>query len=201
MATGPDGHVVLVGTRREAGVCCFDEGFVVRRFTDRLPGTRLHLRDKGTGPTGRALDVTLSSKLVAASSPGEETDPSIVGAALRVVNPLTLETATIALPATGWTGRLGRGRPLYKYKGGPGIGTCKSVVLHSDRKLRAKCVGMDFTLDEPTQGAIGIQLSIGTDAATYCAVFGGIVLRDVPSGASVGQFVAKEAPPAPYCPL
>lgn len=199
IATGPDGHVAVVGAIEDQYP---NGGFLVRRFADRLAGTRLRLRDKRTGPAGRLLEVAVTNGLIVASSPGEGADPTVLGGSLRVVNPATLEAATIALPAAGWTARTGRGRTLYTYRGGPAPGDCQRVVLQSDRKLRAKCSGMSFTLDEPAQGAVGVQLTIGDGAAMYCTQFGGTVVHDVAVGEdTVGQFLAKNAPPPPACPL
>ena len=58
-----------------------------------------------------------------------------------------------------------------------------------------------FTLDEPTQGSLGLRLSTGTGNLRRCIVFGGTVNRDAGSmGRGAGVFKASEAPPPLACP-
>jgi len=61
-----------------------------------------------------------------------------------------------------------------------------ALVKHkSGITVIAKTTGI--TLDEPTQGSVGLVLAFG--ALHYCALFGGEVVQDEP-----GKFVAKKAP-------
>jgi len=60
--------------------------------------------------------------------------------------------------------------------------------------LRATCDGsrIDFTLDEPAQGSLGVRLTTGP--AAYCMLFGGVVSQDTP-----GTFKAVAAPAPGSC--
>jgi len=61
--------------------------------------------------------------------------------------------------------------------------------------LVIKCHGLGgFTLDEASQGALGLRLDVGTGGTRYCLSFGAATL-DV-----AGRFVAKASPPPAACP-
>lgn len=67
--------------------------------------------------------------------------------------------------------------------------------LKSGKKLTIRCHSLGgFTLDETSQGALGLRLAIGTDGTRYCLSFGAPTL-DVP-----GRFVAKASPAPTACP-
>lgn len=95
------------------------------------------------------------------------TSPVAAGATL-VVRAAGGETASFDLPASGWsTDAAGK---TFKYKnplapGGPsGV---RSATLKSQRALRIGGKATGITLDEPTQGAVWIALTIGADV--YCS--------------------------------
>ena len=113
------------------------------------------------------------------------------------MNPSTGEQQTIPLPATYWK-RLGStiAGQGYVYNDKAGIaGPCQSIVLKPS-SLRASCRGaLSFSLDEPSQGSLGVVLSTGDHAGKYCMLFGSPV-RDV-----TGSFLSKSAPQPIACPM
>src|SRR6185369_16933384 len=91
--------------------------------------------------------------------------------------------------ATGSTFRYRN--PSASTNGGPSpVG---SAVLRAGRRLRVNAYAPGLTLDEASQGSVGLVLV--TDQLRYCAVFGGMVVRDEP-----GRFVARRAPVPGACP-
>jgi len=118
--------------------------------------------------------------------------PTIAGASLLVVNPTTGETATLAMPAAGWT-QLPAG---FRYSDRTlARGPVRNALIRSGRLAKVVAMGsaIGFTLDEPMQGSLGAVFTTG--GRRYCTLFGGRVRRDAP-----GRFVASKAPPPPVCP-
>jgi hypothetical protein len=133
-----------------------------------------------------------------ASSPGGPGDPSLDGATLVVTNPTTLEAASFTLPAALWKAQAGTkpGRVQYKYSDPTAsAGPCRTVSVKSGRVLKVKCLGSlgGFTLDEPSQGALNVRLTLGTQGGSYWLAFGGVTI-DMP-----GEFKARSAPPPATC--
>jgi hypothetical protein len=60
---------------------------------------------------------------------------------------------------------------------------------------RATMQPIPYSLDEPSQGSMAVQVTTGT--TTYCTRFGGVVTD---SGAT-GKFLAKDAAPPSTCPV
>ena len=113
-------------------------------------------------------------------------------ASLLVLNPTTGETATLTMPAAGWT-QLPSG---FRYSDRTlARGPVRKPVIGARRlaKVLATGSGIGFTLDEPAQGSLGVVFTTG--GRRYCTLFGGAVRRDVP-----GRFTAVKAPPPPVCP-
>jgi hypothetical protein len=75
------------------------------------------------------------------------------------------------------------------------LGPVRSARLKPGRfaKVVAKGAGIDFRLDEPSQGSLGATLRSGD--RHYCTLFGGTVRRDQP-----GVFIAVRAPAPVVCP-
>src|SRR5262249_54769994 len=67
-----------------------------------LIGKRLSMRD-GADPTRRRL--SWLAKDTSFTLPGGADKPTVAGATLQIVNPTTGETATLTMPAAGWTER------------------------------------------------------------------------------------------------
>jgi len=108
------------------------------------------------------------------------------------VNPTTAETATLTMPAAGWT-QLPSG---FRYSD-PTLARGPVRVAFIKARRLAKVVamgsGIGFTLDEPSQGSLGAVLTTG--GHRYCTLFGGSIRTDVP-----GRFVAVKAPAPAVCP-
>jgi len=169
-----------------------------------LPGTKLVLSDPAAKPGGRKIALAAKTPLVATPAPGPE-DPTQIGGELRVVNARNGgDDALIALPAAGWKG-LGKpaGSKGWQYRDPRGaLGPCRSVTAKAGKSVTATCKGaaIPFTLDEPSQGAITVTLTLGGEDP-QCMRFGGAVRKDRPAvGKKPGVFEARNAP-ALTCPL
>ncbi len=171
-------------------------------FVALLSGKTLVFKDKDGDPSKRKLVVVSKDGEVAAPS-GAQARPTAVGGSLTLYNPGTTESDTYSLPAAGWKG-LGKppGAKGYKYLDKTlANGPCKKVILKPGKLLKAVCKGdqIGFSLDEPGQGSLAIEATIG--GAKQCAVYGGVVKKDTQaSDGKVGVFKAKDAPAALSCP-
>jgi hypothetical protein len=170
-----------------------------------IPGTKLVVSDPPTKPAKRRISLVAKSALIEAPTPGAD-DPTELGGVLRVANPQSGDDdARFPLSAAGWKG-LGKpaGAKGYKYSDPRrDSGPCTSVTVKQGKSVKATCKGaaIPFTLDEPTQDALGVSLTLGNDA-TQCMEFGGIVQKDRPAiGKKAGVFQAKNAPAPARCPL
>ncbi len=164
-----------------------------------VSGRSLVVKDVAGTPSARSVRITLADRSFVTSPPGSVGDPTLHGATLRVVNPTTLETASISLPAGRWEGvGFPAGAAGYRYRDAFGdSGPCVSARAVPGR-FKASCLGRNgtipFSLDEPTQGSLAASLQPGT-AATQCAVFGGTIRRDAGTGnpGPAGTFKAVRA--------
>jgi outer membrane protein assembly factor BamB len=127
------------------------------------------------------------------------------GGEIVIRNPSTGEIDRLPLPAQNWKilGTI-RNPKGYRYFDKDGSeGPCRAVILRTGRVLRINCPkpGIDFTLDEPSQGSLMGGLVIGETPVGYCLRFGGVVLEDSRrSGVfNRGAFRARDAPIPPGC--
>jgi hypothetical protein len=174
----------------------------------RLAGKKLSVKDDQALPEKRAIGFLAKDEASTVSpDPGSPEDPTVNGATLTLLNPTTLETQAIPLPAAGWDG-LGNpeGSKGYKYKDpDQALGPCKSAQIKPGKLVKAKCggTGITFTLDEATQGTLRVSLDVGPASEwRWCSEFGGQITKDegtVTTG-GVGQFKAKNAVPPTACP-
>jgi hypothetical protein len=169
-----------------------------------LSGRRLRLIDNANNPSKRRLVVLAKDRNVVAPPLGSPRDPTIGGASLEILNPTTGETDTFALPAANWSPMLTSSKLKgYKYRDTALVaGPCKKVSITTNRRLTASCKGeqINFSLDEPLQGSLGVRLSTGTDGLDYCMLFGGEIRRDKPASQDgPGAFEARGAPIATSC--
>lgn len=169
---------------------------VVAKLSDRIPARRVRISDPGD-PARRRFRVVAAGSLVipAKTSAG---DPTASGAEIRFLNPMTGELDAIPLPALNWT-RLGSATSAghgYRYSDPTeSAGPCRTVLL-TPSTLRADCrgAGLSFSLDEASQGSIGVVLTTGADAGKYCMLFG------APRKDQPGIFVSTSAPQPSTCP-
>jgi outer membrane protein assembly factor BamB len=172
----------------------------------RLAGKTLVLRDDPTNPASSLLSLVAKDGLFHPPGPaGAGPDPTVNGATVAIANPVTLEAASLPLPAANWTVKETTtfGRYAYTYRDPAGTSPRCRASLRSPAKLKVKCVGTlgGFTLDEPSQGGLDVTLTMGTGGHDYCLAFGGDVVLDVGSGGSgKGIFKARNAGPATDCP-
>jgi hypothetical protein len=165
-------------------------------------GRVLSVRDRAGAPEARAITARAKDGTLVTPPAGGAGDPTTSGGTLQLVNPTTLETATIPLPAAGWVG-LGNppGARGYRYSDPQGtLGPCSRVKIGAG-SLTARCSGrlgpIPFSLDEPSQGTLALSLELGA-AAPQCLVFGGGIVRDAGTAdpGPDGSFFARNAPPA-----
>jgi len=180
MALLGDGSFVVTwqSTRQDGSA----DGVIAQRFTRRAPlaGRLLVVRD-GLQPTRRKIIVSSADPYFAAS-PQMGLDPVSDGLYLHVFGTVdgAEDSACMPLPASGWTARGDVFRPAYRYTDRAGLhGPCHAASLRNGRlkvACRAKQQPITYSLDEPAQVRVHAQLKSAT--ATYCAAFGGAVLRD-----------------------
>jgi hypothetical protein len=142
-----------------------------------VAGRKLRVRDNANDPGARRIDARLKDVSIVTPAVGSSGDPTVGGATLELVNPITSESAQFSLPSGGWTA-LGvpPGKAAYRYKDPSGsAGPCKVVQIRARTLLKASCSGrlgvIPFTLDEPTQETLSISLRLGA-AEPQCATFG-----------------------------
>jgi hypothetical protein len=182
---------------------------VVKLAGENVSGESVLLRDS-TDARKKRLKLESRDAALYAPAPGGSSDPTLAGASLVLFNPLSGETDVYDLPHHAWSG-LGspRGSRGYRYVGD--TGACRKVSLQTTKRsarMKADCrgSGIAFTLDEPSQGEIGISISFGADASRHTMLFGGTVRADTgmsesPSSSraasGVGVFQAENAPALP----
>jgi hypothetical protein len=183
-----------------------DSDNMVFGLAARLTGRAITVKDTPASPAEGQILVQSKDPLFAPPAPtGLASDPTVNGASLTLVNPTTLESAFVALPAANWSASVATdkfARYTYRYSDpGGGVPSCKAL-LKSPGKLKVKCRGTTggFTLDEASQGSLQAELTIGSGGYRYCVEFGGDVTVDVGSGGTGrGLFKARNAPAAGAC--
>jgi polyvinyl alcohol dehydrogenase (cytochrome) len=172
-----------------------------------LLGKKLLIKDRLGDPSKRKI-VALAKDATHAFNPPTGAEPTVTGAQLRVINPMSSEEQTMALPAVSWTA-LGNppGSKGYKYKDPKTLnGPCKSVLIKPGKLVKANCKGsgIGYSLDEANQGEVAVTLRMGLgDEVEYCMRFGGTVTKDLGTGASTSGnalFKAKNAERPDACP-
>lgn len=130
-------------------------------------------------------------------APGLPTgDPMLVGASLEVRNPVTLESSTLPLPAEGWSANATGSVLKFKNPDAPAGTAVKAAVIKAS-VLKVVAKGTGITLDETTQGAIELELTVGTDR--YCSSCG-TPTKDAGAAGPEGQYLATSCPVPPSCP-
>jgi len=123
-------------------------------------------------------------------------DPAVSGASLEISNPVTLETATLQLPASGWSAN--GTNTVFKFKNPDApTGTPVKVAILKATLLKVVAKGTGITLDEATQGNIEISLTVGTDR--YCSSCSTPTKAEGAAGPE-GQYLAKSCEAPPSCP-
>jgi hypothetical protein len=163
-----------------------------------LSGKRLSLSDPSGNPARRKITVKSSDPSVGSTPADHPSAPTVSGGFLEIINAVTGEIAAFSLPAALWEGD---GTPAgsrgYTYRDtGLVAGPCKKIRIMNGKRLQMSCKGaqIDFSVDEPSQGGLGIKLTLGT-GNRYCMFFGGLILHD-----ETGRFTAKNAPAPAACP-
>jgi hypothetical protein len=161
-----------------------------------ITGKKILIKDKPTDPTKRKIIFISKDPNLAT---GVDLDPFTYGATFQVFNANGgSDSACFSLPNWTFDGK-------YKdstYTNGP----CKTAKLKAGSLLKVVCLAkvqaIGYSLDEPTQGAVGVAFTAGP--AGFCAEFGGLIKKDSgtnpPIPAGKGQFMAKDAPAPATCP-
>ena len=123
-------------------------------------------------------------------------DPAVSGATLEIRNPVTLETATLQLPAGGWSANGTNTVLKFKNPDAP-TGTAVKVAVIKASVLKVVAKGTGITLDEATQGSIALSLTVGTDR--YCSSCS-TPAKDEGAAGPEGQYLAKSCAVPPSCP-
>jgi outer membrane protein assembly factor BamB len=178
-------------------------------FVDPCPmeGARFVLRDSIKYPEGRKLSLRSNDPDSGDVPRGDHiARPDLHGGKIDLYNRLTGERASLALPAENW--RWIPSRVQWRYVDRDrSEGPCTSVVLGLNLRkrsiLRAVCRGssIGFSLDEPSQRQVGVNLTLGEETRVrYCAEFGGALLEDRPAAPSEpGMFKAVLASAPASC--
>jgi hypothetical protein len=167
----------------------------------RISGKTLLIKDDAHATTHRTI-VFVSNDLKIGAMLGMGIDLLADGASLQVYNTSgTSESVCINLPTiSGAWKTTGKGKSFgYKYKDAHfSNGPCNAAIVKHGL-LKVSCVAktkpINYSLDEATQGSVGIAFTTGN--TTYCTVFGGKVTKDsgttAPKARGKGQFQAKTA--------
>lgn len=141
---------------------------------------KLEMRDDVTPPVlakRRSFKFTASTKKapelnrVVSPAPGTDGDPTLHGATLSVVNTAgTGETFTIDLDAGSWSMLGSSSSPKgWKWKPSDPSSAVSLVKVKDDLiKVKAGDEAFAYTLDEPSQGSVGMRLTLGT-GWLFCA--------------------------------
>jgi hypothetical protein len=128
-------------------------------------------------------------------------DPTIHGAQLTIQNPVeTGETATVPLPASGWSATATR----YTFRASA-ASPVRNVTVANDRiSIAGGGSAWPFTLDEPRQGTLAVRLDLGT-GVSWCAAAPARAIGSPPSTArndARERFIGQaKAPPPEQCPV
>ena len=169
------------------------------RLTDDLkPAGRKSLWFKA-----RTKDDAAGNRVIAPAR-GGTADPTVAGATLRVYGAGgTADSVLYLLPASGWRTLGGKRAKGFAYKGLPGD-PIASLTLRDDL-VTVRGTGT-YTLDEPAQGRVAVQLRLGSvsTGSAWCAAADADEVGERRSTAKTdrrGRFVGEPQSPAPAtCP-
>ena len=185
----------------------------------RIRATWLRIVDDSavspTGPTHGALGFTSNTRRdppanrIVPPEPGGPFDPRTAVSWLVVHRfPLIGDLGrTVLGPAGRWEPIGSTSRPRgYRYRGGPGELVRKVVLRHDHLEIRTRGPMPSFTLDEPRQGTVGVQLQIRDPVygrgPTWCTEAQARRIGQPTSSAKYdrpGLFVSRGGPPASVC--
>jgi len=199
IAADADGNVLLGGTLINSLRPDYD--FAVAKVdglsgADLLAGKKLLLADTGTY---RKLKMQATGGVGIA--PAGPSDPRTTGAVLEIYNPSSGETASVSLPADGWSAVENQyGVKAFKFIGDSTAPNPCKALIKPNRYVKVACKGPEiaFSLDETSQGTLALQMTTGSgsEVRRYCLSFGGTVVAD-----TLGLFAAKDAPGPVACPF
>src|SRR5262249_28460775 len=127
-----------------------------------LPGRSLVLRSSSSSQRGK---FAARSDTIVAPAPGGPDDPTTAGATLEIIAG-SGESATLAMPAAGWTAN--QAGTAYRFRSSDQASAVKASLLKNGSRLKVVARTTGITLDEPSQGSIGLVFTVGT--IRYCAL-------------------------------
>lgn len=153
-----------------------------------ITGKKLLVKD-----TGRKSIFNFQSLDGAILAPSGPDAPTVVGARLQVVNPLTGENRTFEMPAARW--RSDRTGTKFTYRDRKQqTGPIVQAIIKNGRFLKVKMKATGITLDEPAQTALSVVFVSGRNR--YCTLFpADSIRRDEPC-----RFLARLSARATQCP-
>lgn len=176
----------MLARRAVSAVVVLLLGATVSPAADQLvPGQAVSMRDRNGKQT-----LTFTAKSPSLTVAG---DPRVSGATFTIVLEDSGESATLDLPAGGWTAN-GAGT-TFKFRNpsapNPPSPVKAAQLRNGTLKVKAKALGV--TLNEPSQVGVGLVFAVASNR--WCASFGGDIKRNTP-----GNFIARKAPPPAACP-
>lgn len=171
--------------------------FDVVKITAAAAGKSIAIKDDPNKPAKRKIKIQVKDPGFLPPGPVTGGDPTLTGATVVIRNPTSGENMSVSFPPINWKGS---GKPpgvkgyTYKVKGDP----CSLSMKVGAWQLACAGSSITYTLDEPSQGAIFVKLTLGTESS--CVRFGGTVSKDLPNaGKKGGVFQAKNAPSPATC--
>lgn len=171
--------------------------FDVVKIAAAAAGKSIAIKDDPNKPAKRKIKIQVKDPGFLPPGPGTTGDPTLTGATVEIRNPASGEQMSVSFPPINWKGA---GKPpgvkgyAYKVKGDP----CSLSMKSGAWQLACAGPSITYTLDEPSQGAILVKLTLGTESS--CVRFGGTVAKDLPNaGKKGGVFQAKNAPAPATC--
>lgn len=153
-----------------------------------LNGKRLLVRD-----TGKRSVFNFQARDGAVTVPVGADAPTVVGARVQLVNPITGENRAFDMPASLWRAN-GAGTKFVYRDRRQTVGPVTLAILRNGRLLKVVMKATAITLDEPSQNALAVVLVSG--GQRYCTEFGlDAIRRDEPC-----RFLARRSARPLQCP-
>jgi hypothetical protein len=136
-------------------------------------------------------------------APGGNGDPTDEGAELIVYNTAGgPEFVFVSLDPLGWEQLGSPSNPSgYKFTGADPNGPVQKIIVRNNKlTIKGGRDNWPYTLDEPSQGSVGIRLTLGT-GVRWCAEGGKPLPAFAPKKDQTDKFSARRKTPAPVvCP-
>jgi hypothetical protein len=168
----------------------------------RISGKQLLIKDNPIHTKRKIIFTSQDPQLVGSV----DFDPAAYGATVQLYNAAGgTDSACFDLPAVAGSWILKSNGYQYKDKAFA-FSACSAVTFKNGKSVKVICSAklkpIDYSLDEVSQGSVGVRVTAGPMA--YCTRFGGTVKKDSgidpPITGGKGQFQAKDALAPIACP-